>query len=211
MIEAGYDTAVDRDVNMVSGIVVNADTVKPDLRGGLKATIIEGVTDHLPCRERRHLAAIGTCEHLLCEVDAVVNVIILGCALNHRPHRIRTLRHKLLRARFAVFFESVLETVPVRIASLTHVSTLRFGQCDFVVMESQHFFCTIHHHFDLPSFRLMQHLQHAESTPQIKNARYEVTLLAFVICAFAVCSTWLVMTRSCKHAGAENSSKDIQG
>src|SRR3546814_4160887 len=52
-----HDAAVDGDIDVIAGVVIDPYAILANFRGLLEAAVVHGVPDHLPCVESRHLGA----------------------------------------------------------------------------------------------------------------------------------------------------------
>src|SRR3546814_14224040 len=86
-----HDAAVDGDIDVIAGVVIDPYAILANFRGLLEAAVVHGVPDHLPCVESRHLGAARALQVFLREVDAVVDVVVLGRVARHGLHGVAAL------------------------------------------------------------------------------------------------------------------------
>ncbi|KTT99048.1 hypothetical protein NS355_07870 [Sphingomonas yabuuchiae] len=77
---------------MIARIIINTDAISSNVRGCFKFIVLNRRANHLAHLKRRHGAPLSADKIGSLEIEAVINIVVEVVILNHRVHRIRSLR-----------------------------------------------------------------------------------------------------------------------
>src|SRR5215831_16653374 len=125
----GRYPAVDRQIDVIARLVVDAHAVLAHLGGSLEAPVVDRIAHHLARLQGAHFRAALADQHLLVEVHAVVDVVLVAGVLRHGFHGVAALALELARRGLALVGEALAQAVAVRITPLTHLGTISLREC----------------------------------------------------------------------------------